>query len=109
MLTRPDKPKGRGLPVEASEVKREAARRGIPVLQPPTLKGAEASASLLAQTLDVLVVAAYGLILPRHVLVWPPTALNKPASRLRAGAGRRRPAGDRSRHRGDGVTIMQMD
>jgi methionyl-tRNA formyltransferase len=111
VLTRTDRPKGRGLHVEASEVKREAARRGIPVLQPATLKVAEAIVSLLAQPLDVLVVAAYGLILPRHVLVWPRHGcLNIHASRLPRWRGaapiqRAIEAGDRA----TGVTIMQMD
>jgi methionyl-tRNA formyltransferase len=111
VLTRPDKPKGRGLKVEASEVKQEAARRGIPVLQPATWKVAEPGAAALAQPLDVLVVAAYGLILPRHVVAWPRHgSLNIHGSRLPRWRGaapiqRAIEAGDRA----TGVTIMQMD
>ena len=110
VLTRPDKPKGRGLNVGVSDVKREAARRAIPVFQPGALKS-DAVAGLLAQPLDVLVVAAYGLILPQRVLVWPRHGcLNIHASRLPRWRGaapiqRAIEAGDRE----TGVTIMQMD
>lgn len=111
VLTRPDKPKGRGLAVVASEVKCEAARRGIQVHQPATLNSADALSGLLAQPLDVLVVAAYGLILPQHVLDWPRSGcLNIHASRLPRWRGaapiqRAIEAGDPD----SGVTIMQMD
>lgn len=111
VLTRPDKPKGRGLRVEASAVKIEARRRGLDVLQPATLRAAEARAPLLAIPVDVLVVAAYGLILPPAVLQWPRYGcLNIHASRLprwRGAAPIQRAilAGDAA----TGVTIMQMD
>jgi methionyl-tRNA formyltransferase len=111
VLTRPDKPKGRGLKIEASEVKQEAQRRDIRVLQPPTLKSAGAQTGALAEPLDVLVVAAYGLILPRHVLDWPRSGcLNIHASKLPRWRGaapipRAIEAGDRA----TGITIMQMD
>ncbi len=111
VLTRPDKPKGRGLRIEASEVKQEALRRAIPVLQPPTLRSSDSVPWATAEPLDVLVVAAYGLILPRHVLAWPRFGcLNIHASRLPRWRGaapiqRAIEAGDRA----SGVTIMQMD
>ena len=111
VLTRPDKPKGRGLRTEPSPVKAEAVRRGIPVLQPATLRTEEARADVLAVPLDVLVVAAYGLILPPEVLAWPRHGcLNIHASRLprwRGAAPIQRAilAGDAA----SGVAIMQMD
>ena len=111
VLTRPDKPKGRGLKIEASAVAQEAARRGIPVLAPSTLRSGEATAGALANPLDVLVVAAYGLILPQHVLAWPRHGcLNIHASRLPRWRGaapiqRAIEAGDAT----TGVTIIQMD
>jgi methionyl-tRNA formyltransferase len=111
VLTRPDKPKGRGLKVEVSPVKAEALRRGLPVLQPATLRTAEARGAVLAVPLEVLVVAAYGLILPPEVLAWPRHGcINVHASRLPRWRGaapiqRALLAGDAS----TGVTIMQMD
>lgn len=111
VLTRPDKPKGRGLKLEPSPVKAEALRRGLPVLQPATLKTEEARAALVAVPLDVLVVAAYGLILPAPVLAWPAHGcLNIHASKLprwRGAAPIQRAvlAGDSA----TGVAIMQMD
>jgi methionyl-tRNA formyltransferase len=111
VLTRPDKPKGRGLKVEASEVKQEAVRRGIRVSQPASLKSADATNAVVAEALDVLVVAAYGLILPPRVLDWPRHGcLNIHASRLPRWRGaapiqRAIEAGDRA----TGITIMQMD
>ena len=111
VLTQPDRPKGRGLRAEASPVKRFAEGRGLPVLQPATLKTGTARAPLLAVQLDVLVVAAYGLILPSEVLSWPRHGcLNVHASMLPRWRGaapiqRAIAAGDKS----TGVTIMQMD
>jgi methionyl-tRNA formyltransferase len=111
VLTWPDRPKGRGLKAEPSPVKRLAASRGLPVLQPAMLKSAEASAPLLAVALDVLVVVAYGQILPRGVLVWPQHGcLNIHASKLPRWRGaapiqRAIQAGDAV----TGITIMQMD
>ena len=110
-LTRPDRPKGRGLRVEPSPVRILALERGIPVAQPASLKAAEDRSALLAVRLDVLVVAAYGLILPQPVLDWPRHGcLNIHASKLPRWRGaapieRAIEAGDRM----TGVTIMQMD
>jgi methionyl-tRNA formyltransferase len=111
VLTRPDKPKGRGLRTEPSPVKVEAERRGLPVLQPVTLKMADARSGALSVPLDVLVVAAYGLILPPEVLAWPRHGcINIHASKLPRWRGaapihRALLAGDAS----TGVAIMQMD
>jgi methionyl-tRNA formyltransferase len=111
VLTRPDKPKGRGLALTASPVKVWAVARGLPVLQPATLKTPEGRDEVLACTLDVLVVAAYGLILPPAVLAWPRLGcLNIHASLLPRWRGaapiqRAIEAGDAC----TGVTIMRMD
>jgi methionyl-tRNA formyltransferase len=71
VLTQPDRPAGRGRQLAASPVKIRAQRLGIPVEQPASLKTPEALALLQAHKLDVLVVAAYGLILPQSVLDAP--------------------------------------
>jgi methionyl-tRNA formyltransferase len=111
VLTRPDRPKGRGLRLEPSAVKTLALDLGLPVLEPATLRTPEARASVVAVPLDVLVVAAYGLILPQAILGWPRHGgLNIHASHLPRWRGaapipRAIEAGDRS----SGITIMQMD
>ena len=71
VLTQPDRPAGRGKRLTASPVKQFALERGIEVLQPATLKQPEAVARLAAFEPDILVVAAYGLILPQSVLDIP--------------------------------------
>ncbi len=71
VLTQPDRPSGRGKKIVPSPVKALALEHGIPVLQPATLKTAEAVAELEALEPDVLIVAAYGLILPQSVLDVP--------------------------------------
>src|SRR5687767_1785889 len=111
VLTRPDKPKGRGLRIDVSDVGQQALSRGFPLLRPASLRSLEAAAEALAHPLDVLVVAAYGLILPRHVLDWPRYGcLNIHASRLPRWRGaapiqRAIQAGDRV----TGISIMRMD
>ena len=88
-----------------------AQAHGLPVAQPVSLRDPAARAALVAVPLDVLVVAAYGLILPQEVLTWPRRGcLNIHASRLPRWRGaapiqRAIEAGDRT----TGVTIMQMD
>jgi methionyl-tRNA formyltransferase len=72
VLTQPDRPAGRGRQLSASPVKQLALELGIPVLQPATLKAEAAQAELRALAPDLLVVAAYGLLLPPAVLVIPP-------------------------------------
>jgi methionyl-tRNA formyltransferase len=71
VLTQPDRPSGRGLAVAHTPVKALAVAHGLPVLQPASLRSEEAAAPVLAIPADVLVVAAYGLILPQGVLAWP--------------------------------------
>ena len=119
VLTQPDRPAGRGLKLQASPVKLFAAEHGIAVVQPRSLRldgkytedAAAARHALLAAALDVLVVAAYGLILPPWVLALPPLGcLNIHGSLLPRWRGaapihRAIEAGDDQ----TGITIMQMD
>ncbi|HPT49472.1 MAG TPA: methionyl-tRNA formyltransferase [Accumulibacter sp.] len=71
VLTQPDRAAGRGLALQPSPVKRLAMTAAIDVFQPPTLRDADAQARLRAAAAEVLVVAAYGLILPQAVLDMP--------------------------------------
>ena len=71
VLTQPDRPAGRGKKLTPSPVKVYAGEQGIPVLQPETLRDPEAVAAFAALEPDLLVVAAYGLILPQTVLDIP--------------------------------------
>ena len=111
LVCQPDRRRGRGLALLAPETKRLALARGIPVLQPERLRDAAFQAQLRELTPDLIVVAAYGKILPRSVLDIPPHgAINVHASLL-------------PRHRGaapiqwailagdpvTGVTIMVMN
>ena len=111
LLTQPDRPAGRGLAAAAGPVKQAAQRRGVLVLQPPTLKDAAVQARLADLAPDALVVAAYGLILPQAVLDIPRLgALNIHASLLPRWRGAA-PI-ERALLAGDpvtGVCIMQMD
>ena len=111
VLTQPDRPAGRGRKLTASPVRALAAERGLDVYQPERLRTDEQQAPLLAVAADVMVVAAYGLILPQRVLDHPQHGcLNIHASllpRWRGAAPIHRAilAGDR----GTGISIMQMD
>jgi len=111
VYTQPDRPAGRGRKLTASPVKQLALQHGVPVEQPPSLKDDEAQRVLAAYQADVMVVAAYGLILPRAVLSIPRYGcLNIHASllpRWRGAAPIQRAivAGDEE----TGITIMQMD
>lgn len=111
VLTQPDRPKGRGRQLASSPVKLTALAHGIPVSQPATLKDEGNRADLVAWRPDVLVVVAYGLILPAAVLKLPRLGcLNIHASllpRWRGAAPIQRAilAGDIQ----SGVTIMLMD
>jgi methionyl-tRNA formyltransferase len=111
VLTAPDRPSGRGLAMRGSPVKALAESRGLPIAQPPSLKDPAAVAAVTATAADVLVVAAYGLILPSAVLRWPRHgAINVHASllpRWRGAAPIQRAllAGDPT----TGITLMQMD
>jgi methionyl-tRNA formyltransferase len=120
VLTQPDRPAGRGLQLQASAVKAFAVEHGIPVAQPLSLRrdakdpqrAREAAAAhelLLATEYDVMVVAAYGLILPRSTLDIKP-CINIHGSLLPRWRGaapihRAIEAGDHE----TGVTIMQME
>src|SRR2546426_12266363 len=107
----PDRPLGRGLKRVPSAVKSLAVEHGLPVVQPSRLGDDATSAPLVAIPLDVLVVAAFGLILPRTVLDWPRYGcVNIHASllpRWRGAAPIQRALieGDRE----TGISIMQMD
>ena len=129
VLTQPDRPAGRGMKLQASAVKQRALAAGIPVAQPQGLKldgkyaadAAAAREALRAADADVMVVAAYGLILPQWVLDTPGNRGPSPAGGLRGclnihasllprwrGAApihRAIEAGDAE----TGITIMQMD
>ncbi|SCK61851.1 methionyl-tRNA formyltransferase [Variovorax sp. HW608] len=118
-LTQPDRPAGRGMKLQASPVKQFAVSRGWPVIQPRSLRldgkypgDAETARGAIADSkADVMVVAAYGLILPQWVLDAPRLGcLNIHASLLPRWRGaapihRAIEAGDAE----TGITIMQMD
>ncbi|MDP2760509.1 MAG: methionyl-tRNA formyltransferase [Sideroxyarcus sp.] len=111
VLTQPDRPSGRGMKQTASPVKELAQQHGISLLQPDTLKAESVQQLLRELQADVMVVAAYGLILPPAVLQIPRFGcLNIHASllpRWRGAAPIQRAilAGDSE----TGITIMQMD
>lgn len=111
VLTQPDRPAGRGMALQPSPVKQLAVARGIEVFQPLSLKDPAAQARLAEQEAAVMVVAAYGLILPQSVLDLPAHGcINIHASllpRWRGAAPIQRAllAGDCE----TGVCIMQME
>ena len=71
VLTQPDRPSGRGKKLHASPVKSFALKMGIPVWQPQTLRNEEVAAQIAAFKPDLMVVAAYGLLVPPAVLAMP--------------------------------------
>ena len=71
VLTQPDRPAGRGKSLTASPVKKLAEKHGIPVIQPLSLRNEAAVSELRDLQPDIMVVAAYGLILPQEVLDIP--------------------------------------
>lgn len=111
VYTQPDRPSGRGKKLTASAVKELALARGIPVYQPDSLKGSEAQQQMAALKADLMVVVAYGLILPTAVLTIPHLGcINVHASLLPRWRGaapiqRAIEAGDAQ----TGITLMQMD
>ncbi|WP_340648195.1 methionyl-tRNA formyltransferase [Pseudoxanthomonas winnipegensis] len=111
VYTQPDRPAGRGRGLTASPVKLEAIKRGIPVLQPETLRNPETQAALRLMAPDVMVVVAYGLILPKAVLeiprygCWNVHASLLPRWRGAAPIQRAIEAGDTE----SGVCLMQME
>lgn len=111
VLTQPDRPAGRGMKLQPSPVKALALQHGLPVLQPTSLKTPDIQAELAAYGADMMVVAAYGLLLPPAVLALPRWGcVNVHASLLPRWRGaapihRAIEAGDAE----TGITIMQMD
>jgi methionyl-tRNA formyltransferase len=111
VLTQPDRPSGRGMKQRASVVKIEAEARQIPVYQPERLKDPAMYAPILGARPELMVVAAYGLILPQAVLEIPKYGcVNIHASLLPRWRGaapiqRAIEAGDRE----TGICIMQME
>lgn len=110
VYTQPDRPAGRGRALAASPVKQAAQALGVPVLQPETLRDAAAQDALRALAPDLLVVVAYGLILPKAVLAiprygcWNVHASLLPRWRGAAPIQRAIEAGDSE----TGVCLMQM-
>ncbi|UAW98427.1 methionyl-tRNA formyltransferase [Halopseudomonas nanhaiensis] len=111
VYTQPDRPAGRGQKLATSAVKQLAVQHGLPVYQPQTLRDADAQAQLAALKPDLMVVVAYGLILPQAVLDIPRLGcINSHASLLPRWRGaapiqRAIEAGDSE----SGVTVMQME
>jgi methionyl-tRNA formyltransferase len=111
VLTQPDRAAGRGQHLTPGPVKQLAALRGVPVYQPDRLRTLEQLAPLLAVPANIMVVAAYGLILPQAVIDHPRNGcLNVHASllpRWRGAAPIQRAilAGDAQ----TGICVMQMD
>ncbi len=111
VYTQPDRPAGRGRGLQASPVKLEAIQRGIPVLQPASLKDESTRDALRALKPDLMVVVAYGLLLPQRVLdipedgCWNVHASLLPRWRGAAPIQRAIEAGDKE----TGVCLMQME
>ncbi|HEY0662863.1 MAG TPA: methionyl-tRNA formyltransferase [Lysobacter sp.] len=111
VYTQPDRPAGRGRELALSPVKREALARGIPVLQPENFKSAVSKDALRALKPDLMIVVAYGLILPQSVLdipvhgCWNVHASLLPRWRGAAPIQRAIEAGDTQ----SGVCLMRME
>jgi methionyl-tRNA formyltransferase len=111
VYTQPDRPAGRGQQLAASAVKQCAVRHGLPVEQPATLRETAAVEGLQRWSADIMIVAAYGLLLPQSILQTPQLGcINIHASLLPRWRGaapiqRAIAAGDAQ----TGVTIMQME
>jgi len=111
VYTQPDRPAGRGKKLTASAVKQLASEQGLTVLQPPSLKEADAQQQLASFAADLMIVVAYGLILPQAVLDTPRLGcINVHGSLLPKWRGaapiqRAVEAGDNE----TGICIMQMD
>ncbi|MBS0287885.1 MAG: methionyl-tRNA formyltransferase [Proteobacteria bacterium] len=111
VYTQPDKPAGRGQHLHESEVKQIAKAHGLPIEQPNTLKTPQAQTTLAQYNADLMIVAAYGLLLPKAILETPRLGcINVHASLLPRWRGAS-PIQQAILH-GDketGVTLMQMD
>lgn len=111
VFTQPDRASGRGLTLQESPVKVLAKSRGLPVYQPRTLKSPDVQAQITALQADLMIVVAYGLILPKPVLdaprlgCWNVHVSLLPRWRGAAPIQRAIEAGDAD----TGVTLMQMD
>ena len=111
VYTQPDRPSGRGQKLTPSAVKQLALKHDIPILQPVNLRSPEAQQELAAFNADLMVVVAYGLILPQVILDTPRLGcINSHASLLPRWRGaapiqRAIEAGDSQ----SGVTVMQME
>lgn len=111
VYTQPDRPAGRGQKLMPGPVKQLALEHGIPVHQPQTLRDPDAQAELASLQADLMIVVAYGLILPQAVLDMPRLGcINSHASLLPRWRGaapiqRAVEAGDAE----SGVTVMQME
>lgn len=111
VLTQPDRPAGRGLKLSPSAVSVAATELNLPLLKPATLKEAAIQAALAELRVDVMVVAAYGLLLPPAVLALPRQGCINihgsllPRWRGAAPVQRAIEAGDRE----TGIAIMQME
>lgn len=117
VYTQPDRPAGRGKKMTSSAVKKLAQNHQLQVFQPLSLKDESAQAELKRLAADVMIVVAYGLILPKAILITPTYGcLNVHGSLLPRWRGaapiQRAILGDQAAPDGDrqtGVTIMQMD
>lgn len=111
VYTQPDRPAGRGRALTPSPVKREALKRGIPVLQPESLKTGLSHDALRMLKPDLMVVVAYGLLLPQSILdipkfgCWNVHASLLPRWRGAAPIQRAIEAGDAQ----TGACLMQME
>jgi methionyl-tRNA formyltransferase len=111
VLTQPDRPAGRGRRLQPGPIKQAAVAAGIDVLQPTSLKPAEAQSEVAALEPDLLVTAAYGLLLPRAVLdlpthgCWNLHASLLPRWRGASPINQTILAGDQQ----TGISLMQMD
>lgn len=111
VFTQPDRPKGRGLKLQASPVKELALKNNLPLFQPASLKTSAIQDELKKLAPDVMVVVAFGMLLPKEILMIPkfgcinvhPSLL--PKFRGAAPIERTIESGDSE----TGVTIMQMD
>lgn len=110
VVSQPDRPRGRGLHAQPSPVSAVALDLGVPLLRPPSLRDAETQAAIAAWRPDLLVVAAYGKILPRALLDLPTLApVNVHASLLPRHRGAAPVAAAiRAGDRETGVSIMLM-
>ena len=111
VVTQPDRPAGRGRNVAYSPVKEAALAHGIPVWQPRSLRAPEAQEPIAAWRPEIIVVAAFGQILPPAVLALPPHGcLNVHASLLPRYRGASPiPAAILAGDETTGVTLMRMD